>query len=344
MQAAVFHGVGTPLAIEEVDKPELRPGDVMIKIEYCGICGSDLHATQEGDLVVPDGMILGHEFTGEIVEIGAEAGDEWQLGQRVTAVPVNACDDCGRQCKFGRGIHCANNLITGFGVPGAYAEYIRVDSGNVLSLPEGLGLREGAAAEPLAVGHHVIDKVAMRPGTNVLIIGAGPIGLSCATFARHCGARHVVVSEKSENRRTRAEQMGATATLDPGAGDVAEGYAALTGGPPDLVIECVGVPGMLGMCIDLVKFQGKVMVCGVCTQAETFVPLAALAKEVCLQWALGYQKRDFEVVLDLLANGRIDPQPMITHVIGFEDLSKRFEDLRTPTDECKILLRPQTKN
>ena len=336
MQAAVFHGVGTPLAIEEVDKPELRPGDVMIKIEYCGICGSDLHATQAGDLVVPDGMILGHEFTGEIVEIGAEAGGGWQLGQLVTAVPVNACDDCGRQCKYDRGIHCANNLITGFGAPGAYAEYIRVDSGNVLALPEGLGLREGAAAEPLAVGHHVIDKAAMRPGTNVLIVG-----LSCAAFARHSGARHVVVSEKSQSRRTRAEQMGATATLNPSAGDVAEAYAALTGGPPDLVIECVGIPGMLGMCIDLVKFQGKVMVCGVCTQAETFVPLAALAKEVCLQWALGYEKRDFEVVLGLLAEGRIDPQPMITHVIGFEDLSKRFEELRTPTDECKILLRPQ---
>ncbi len=342
MRAAVFHEVGTPLAIEEVDKPELRPGDVMIKIEYCGICGSDLHATQAGDLVVPDGMILGHEFTGEIVEIGNDAGDEWQLGQLVTAVPVNACDDCGRQCKYGRGIHCANNLITGFGAPGAYAEYIRVDSGNVLALPEGLGLREGAAAEPLAVGHHVIDKADMRPGTNVLIIGAGPIGLSCAAFARHCGARHVVVSEMSESRRKRAEAMGATATLDPAAGEVAEAYAAHTGGPPDLVIECVGVPGMLGMCIDLVKFQGKVMVCGVCTQAETFVPLAALAKEACLQWALGYEKRDFEVVLDLLAEGRIDPEPMITHVIGFEDLSKRFEDLRTPTDECKILLRPQS--
>ncbi len=319
----------------------MRPGDVMIKVEYCGICDSDLHATQAGDLVVPDGMILGHEFTGEIVEIGTEAGDEWQLGQLVTAVPVNACDDCGRQCKYDRGIHCANNLITGFGAPGTYAEYIRVDSGNVLPLPDGLGLREGAAAEPLAVGYHVIDKAAMRSGTNVLIVGAGPIGLSCAVFACHSGARHVVVSEMSESRRTRAEQMGATATLDPGAGNVAEAYAMLTGGPSDLVIECVGVPGMLGMCIDLVKFQGKVMVCGVCTQAETFVPLAALAKEVCLQWALGYEKRDFEVVLGLLAEGRIDPQPMITHVIGFEDLSKRFEELRTPTDECKILLRPQ---
>ena len=291
--------------------------------------------------MVPEGQILGHEFTGTVVEMGGDVGGDWKVGDHVTAVPVNACADCGRQCRLGMGIHCPNNIITGFGAPGAYAEYIRVDAGNALRLPQGLGFREGATAEPLSVGHHVIDKAGMRPGTNVLVIGAGPIGLSCTTFARFSGARHVVVSEFAENRRERALAMGATAAIDPDAGDVAEQYAAIGGGPPDLVIECVGVPGMLGLCIDLVKHQGKVMVCGVCTKEESFIPLAALAKEVCLQWALGYKPRDFEVVLDLLASGRIDPAPLITHVIGFDDLADRFERLRAPTDECKVLLRPQ---
>ena len=341
MEAAVFRGVGNPLSIEQVETPAVRAGDLLIKVEYCGICGSDLHATEEGALVVPDGQVLGHEFTGTVVEMGAEVGGDWKVGDHVTAVPVNACADCGRQCRLGMGIHCPNNIITGFGAPGAYAEYIRVDAGNALRLPQGLSFREGATAEPLSVGHHVIDKAAMRPGTNVLVIGAGPIGLSCTTFARFAGARHVVVSEFAENRRERALAMGATATIDPNAGDVAEQYAAIAGGPPDLVIECVGVPGMLGLCIDLVKHQGKVMVCGVCTKEESFIPLAALAKEVCLQWALGYKPRDFEVVLDMLASGRIDPKPLITHVIGFDDLAERFERLRTPTDECKVLLRPQ---
>ncbi len=340
MEAAVFRGVGNPLSIEDVEAPQIRPGDLLIKVEYCGICGSDLHATEEGALVVPDGQILGHEFTGTVVETGAEAGPEWQVGQTVTAVPVNACADCGRTCRLGMGIHCPNNIITGFGAPGAYAEYIRVDSGNALRLPDGLSLRDGATAEPLSVGHHVIDKAQMRPGTDVLVIGAGPIGLSCAAFARFAGARNVVVSEFAENRRQRALAMGATAAVDPAAGDVAAQYAEIAGGPPELVIECVGVPGMLDLCIGLVKHQGKVMVCGVCTKADSFIPLAALAKEVCLQWALGYKKRDFEVVLDLLASGRIDPKPLVTHVIGFDDLADRFEKLRTPTDECKILLRP----
>lgn len=340
MRAAVFDGVGKPLVIKDVEKPETRPGDLLIKVDYCGICGSDLHCTQPGDLVVPEGQILGHEYTGEIVEVGADASTDWKVGERVTAVPVNACEDCGRQCKEGMGIHCPNNIITGFGIPGAYAEYIRVDAGNALRLPENVGMREGATAEPLAVGHHVIDKADMRPGSNVLIIGAGPIGLACATFSKLSGARHVVVSEYAEPRRERAIAMGATAAIDPAHVDVAEAFAEMAGGPPDLVIECVGVPGMIGQCVELVKHQGKVMVCGVCTQAESFVPLTALAKEVCLQWVLGYEKRDFEVVLDFLAAGRIDPQPLITHEIGFDDLSATFEKLRKPTDECKILLRP----
>ena len=174
MEAAVFRGVGNPLSIEQVGAPAVRPGDLLIKVEYCGICGSDLHATEEGALVVPDGQVLGHEFTGTVVEVGAEAGGDWTVGDHVTAVPVNACADCGRQCRLGMGIHCPNNIITGFGAPGAYAEYIRVDAGNALRLPQGLSFREGATAEPLSVGHHVIDKAAMRPGTDVLVIGGGP--------------------------------------------------------------------------------------------------------------------------------------------------------------------------
>ena len=227
MEAAVFRGVGNPLSIEHVDEPAVRPGDLLIKVEYCGICGSDLHATEAGALVVPDGQILGHEFTGTVVEVGAEAGSDWKVGDQVTAVPVNACAECGRQCRLGMGIHCPNNIITGFGAPGAYAEYIRVDAGNALRLPQGLSFREGATAEPLSVGHHVIDKAGMRPGTDVLVIGAGPIGLSCTAFARFAGARHVVVSEFAENRRERALAMGATAAIDPNAGDVDEQYRAI---------------------------------------------------------------------------------------------------------------------
>jgi len=309
MRAAVFHGVGKPLVIEEVSDPDVLPGDLLIKVDYCGICGSDLHCTQPGDLVVPEGQILGHEFTGNVVEVGSAAGGDWKVGDRVTAVPVNACDECDRQCKLGMGIHCPNNIITGFGIPGAYAEYIRVDATNVLRLPDGVGFREGATAEPFAVGHHVIDKARMRPGSNVLVIGAGPIGLSCATFAILAGARNVVVSEYAEPRRERALRMGATAVIDPAKRDVAEAFADLAGGLPDLVIECVGVPGMIGLCIDLVKPQGKVMVCGVCTQPETFVPLAALATKV----GLGDPRLEAET-----AHGRLGQAPLDRIVIHDE--------------------------
>lgn len=342
MSAAVFEGLGKPLTVKDVPRPDPGPNDLVLRVGYCGICGSDLHATQPGALVVPEGTVLGHEFAGEVVAVGSALSGQWQEGERVTAVPVNACDDCGNVCRYGMGIHCPNNRITGFetSVPGAYAQYVRVNAANVVRLPEGVSLEQGATAEPLAVGHHVMDKAGMRPGSRVLVIGGGPIGLACVAFARLAGARHAILSEYNANRRQVAAAMGATATIDPAAGPVSEQYATIAGGPPDLVIECVGIPGMLGECIELVRHQGKVMVCGVCTEPESFVPLTALAKEACLQWALGYEQRDFEVVLDHMASGRLDPAPMVSHVIGFDELPGRFEALRQPTDECKVLIRP----
>lgn len=342
MQAAVFPGLGEPLALKELSRPEIGPTELLVRVGYCGVCGSDLHATQPGDLVVPEGTILGHEFSGEIAAVGEAVREDWQVGERVTAVPVQACGDCHRVCKYGLGIHCPNNTITGFDpiAQGAYAEYVRVESANAVRLPEAVSLEAGATVEPLSVGLHAVAKAVMAPGSDVLVIGGGPIGLACIAAARVAGARHAVLSEFNEKRRAIAQAMGATAAIDPEAGDVAEQYGAIAGGPPDIVFECVGVPGMLGQCIELVKHQGKVIACGVCTKAESFVPLTALAKEACLQWALGYGKRDFEVVVDLIASGRLDPAPMISHVIGLDALPQRFEALRTPTDECKVLIRP----
>ncbi|MGF1606482.1 MAG: zinc-binding dehydrogenase [Rhodothalassiaceae bacterium] len=340
MKAAVFEAIGQPLRVTERPAPAPGPRDVIIQVNWCGICGSDLHATQPGDLVVPAGTILGHEFSGTIAAVGEVAAAEWRIGERVTAVPIQACGACDGQCRLGMGIHCPNNTIIGFSpeAQGAYAGAVRVDMGNVLRLPADVDLRMGATAEPLAVGHHVIDKAAMRPGASVLVLGGGPIGLACTQFARHYGARSVLLSDFSVGRRKIALQMGADDVIDAGAGDAGAAFEARTGRRPDVILECVGVPGMLHQCIEAVAPQGKIMVCGVCTQAESFVPLTALAKEACLQWVLGYTKRDFEIVLELMAARRIDPTPMISHEIGLDDLPHRFEALRRPTDECKVLV------
>jgi (R,R)-butanediol dehydrogenase/meso-butanediol dehydrogenase/diacetyl reductase len=343
MRAAVFHELGKPLQIETVSKPQAGPGEIVLKVHYCGICGSDLHATHPGVFVVPDGTILGHEFAGEIVESGAPG---WEIGEMATALPNNACEDCRnlglRECKDNLGIMCPKNTLTGFhpSAQGAYAEYVKFSANEALRLPSTVKSREGAAVEPLAVGLHAVNKGKVTVGERVLIMGGGPIGLAVAIFSKLAGARDVVVSEFASARREAAGALGATAVIDPSKQDVAEVFARKTGGQPDVIFECVGVPGMIQKAIDLSRPFGRIVVVGVCMVEDTMTPISAIFKEANIQYVLGYGRPDWRLVLDLLDSGRVDPRPMITNVIGLEELPSAFESLRRPTTQIKVMVCP----
>ena len=343
MKAAVFRGLGKPLAIETVANPEIRDGEVLLKVSYCGICGSDLHATAEGVFVVPDGTVLGHEFSGEVIK---SADPAWKKGDRLTSVPVNACADETCQqlgaCKLELDILCPNNRITGLAVdvPGAYAEYVKVGARQALRLPDGVSYEEGALVEPLAVGLHAVRKAKLGVGARVLIIGAGPIGLSVAAFARLAGAREVVVSEMNAARREKAKAMGATAVIDPGSENTAEAFAKIAGCPPDVIFECVGVRGLIQQCIDLSRPRGLLVMVGVCMTEDTIVPISAILKELDIQFVLGYLSEDFEIVLDAIARKAINAKPLISDIIGLNELPAAFEALRKPKSQIKVLIRP----
>lgn len=343
MKAAVFRGLGNPLAIETVVDPEIRDGEVLLKVAYCGICGSDLHATAEGVFVVPDGTVLGHEFSGEVVR---SADLAWTKGDRLTSVPVNACADetCKRlgACKNDLGILCPNNRITGLAVdvPGAYAEYVKVGARQALRLPDGVSYQEGALVEPLAVGLHAVRKAKLGVGARILIIGAGPIGLSVAAFARLAGAREVVVSEMNATRREKSMAMGATAVIDPASENTAEAFARIAGCPPDAIFECVGVRGLIQQCIDLSRPRGLLVVVGVCMMEDAVVPISAILKELNIQFVLGYVSEDFEIVLDAIAKKTINAMPMVSDIVGFDELPAAFEALRRPKGQIKVLIRP----
>ncbi len=343
MRAAVFHGLGKPLQIETVAKPQAARGEIVLKVHYCGVCGSDLHATHPGVFVVPEGTILGHEFAGEIVESGA-AG--WNVGDMATALPNNACEDCRKlglgECKDKLGIMCPKNTLTGFhpSAQGAYAEYVKFSVSEALHLPSAVKSREGAAVEPLAVGLHAVNRGKVTVGERVLIMGGGPIGLAVAVFARLAGARDVVVSEFAPARREAAGALGATAVIDPSKEEISEAFARRAGAPPDVIFECVGVPGMIQKAVDLSRPFGRIVVVGVCMVEDTMTPISAIFKEANIHYVLGYGRPDWRLVLDLLDSGRVDPRPMITDVVGLEDLPAAFEALRKPTTQIKVMVRP----
>jgi (R,R)-butanediol dehydrogenase/meso-butanediol dehydrogenase/diacetyl reductase len=312
---------------------------VVLKVEACGICGSDLHATDDGVFLQAPGTILGHEFSGEVVDAGRS---KIKRGTRATAVPINPCGHCA-MCREGRGILCTQNKITGLAldVPGAYAQYVKVNADQLIALPDSVGFEEGAMVEPLAVGLHAVDEAAFPIGARVLIIGAGPIGLSVTAFARLRGASRVVVSEKAPARREAAEAFGATDTIDPSAvANLGEAFADTTGGPPDVIFDCVGVPGMLQACVDLSRPRGTIVTVGVCMKEDKLIPISAILKELRVQFILGYVDRDFPKVLDFLGQGLIDAKRMLTDNVGFDRLPKAFEALRKPSGQIKVLVRP----
>lgn len=341
MRAAVFHREGVPLAIEDRQTPTAQPGELVLRVAYCGICGTDLHATEKSTQPLEAGTVLGHEFCGEVTESGAEG---FRPGDRIVALPLRECEECRPLggCRDRIGILCPRTQVIGLAAtaPGGYAEYVRLPAHNALRVPDGLDLRAAALTEPLSVGAHAVRMAGNLLGARVLVIGAGPIGLATLLFARIAGARDVVVSEPDPRRRDRAASLGATAALDPGAEPVGAAFARVGGAAPDVVFECVGIPGMLRQCIDIAPLHGRVVVVGACRQEDAFVPRVALRKELSVQFVLGYTREEFALVLDLLASGRIDAAPLVTQVVGLADLPEMFESLRRPNPHAKVLIEP----
>ena len=322
MKAAVFTGPGEPLTIRDIEKPTISANEMLVRVAHCGVCGTDIHASREGPFMAPPNTVFGHEFSGEIVEIGKDVPrGEFSVGNRVTSLPF------------------IGDKTIGLGdVTGAYAEFVKVGHELVVKIPDELDDLKGALVEPLAIGLH---SVKMADGVNeksVLIIGSGPIGLACAIWCRFFGARNIVISEMSPARIDMAKQLGFHDIVDPTA-DVAAEFASLTDGAvPEIQFDCVGAPGLLQQCIERAPKRGLIMGIGLCDNPDTIIPLMAFGKELKIQWAVAYDKEDFEFTMEMMVKGRIDGEAMITNVVKLEELPAIFEALRSPTDQCKVII------
>lgn len=345
MKAAVFKAPGAPLGIEDVPDPTPGPEEMILKVRASGICGTDLHWSECRDhtggwRVLAPGAVMGHEFAGEVVEVGRELRGQWRVGERVCAQPFISCGRCA-PCLAGRGYRCKDVATrASAALTGAYAEYARIGVSSTIRLPEPVSFQEGALVEPLAVGLNAVGKARLEPGDTVLIVGAGPVGISVAMWCRFFGARHIVVSDLIGERAERATAFGATATIDTSREEVPERIRQLTGGPARVVFDCVGVPGSLQSAIDYAPCDGHVVVVGLCMAADQFFPARAITKELELTFVYVYRKRDFEIVVDLLGRERIDVSGLVTDCVGFDRFSQSFEALKKPGDQIKVMLEP----
>ena len=339
MKAAQFLEVGKPLQINEVEKPGADAGGLVFKVKACGICASDLHAVEVPGLLQP-GNVLGHEYSGEVVEVGPGV-EGWNVGDRLVALPARPCGTC-IACQAGRSSECSQIIMQGFNplMPGAYAEYATCVAALATKIPDGLSDNDAAMVEPMAVGLGAWKAANVAAGASVLIVGAGIIGLAVAKWARFFGAGDVGVSEMVPARVARARKVGVGVVIDAAryADPVAE-YEVQTGRKPSVIFECVGRP-MIAQLIDMAPPNTHLVMVGTGMQPENFTVVSAALKRLRMTFPLAYEANDFAFVQRMLAAGRMTVDDLVTLTVGLDELPAMFAKLGKPNDHCKVLITP----
>ena len=341
MKALQFLEVGKPLALAEMARPVAEPGGLVFRVKACGICASDLHAVEVPGLLQP-GNVLGHEYTGVVVEVGPGVAG-WAVGDRLIALPAKPCGACPA-CLAGMHSGCVQIVPQGFDprMPGAYAEYASCMAGLAMKIPDALSDVDAATIEPLAVGLGAWKMANVTPGSDVLIIGAGIIGLAVSKWARFFGAATVGISEMMPARLARARKVAGAGAVIIDAAQCADPVAEFerqTGRKPTVIFECVGRP-MIARLIEIAPKGAHLVLVGTGMQAENFTVVSAALKKLRMSFPLAYEAEDFPFVQAMLAAGRITVDGLVTAIVNLDEASAMFTLLGKPNDHCKVLITP----
>jgi 2-desacetyl-2-hydroxyethyl bacteriochlorophyllide A dehydrogenase len=315
MQAVVFPAPET-IVVEQVADPACKPDEVIVQVAACGICGTDLHIYRN-EYMSHFPLIAGHEFAGVIVEVGKEVAD-FQRGDRVTVDPNLYCGHC-YFCRNEQANHCLNWQGVGVTRSGGFAEYVAAPARACYRLPEGLTDTQGALVEPLSCVIHALNRLHVWPGDEVLIFGAGPMGLLLVQALRHSGASQVVAVEKQPDRLALARRLGATATI-PAGPDQAEALRELAPYGFAVVIDATGVPAVIEQAFNYLKPRGQFLQFGVTPMdaSITLRPYDVFRHDWTIigSFALCYT---FQPAIAWLTNGVVDVTPLVSHTFSLTD-------------------------
>lgn len=335
MRAAVFYGADD-LRVEEVERPSPAPGEVLLQVERCGICGTDSHIVR-GHFPAPNlPLIIGHEFSGTIAEVGAGVMHV-EPGDRATADINIACGTC-YFCRHGNKLFCPAVRQLGVHDAGGMAEYVTAPAANVYRLPASMPFDHAAFIEPLACAIHGQDRIGVGVGESVLIIGAGPMGLAHVAMSRLHGAAQIIVSEPDAARRGRAAELGSDLQVDPLSGGLDAVLDATEGRGPDVVIEAVGNTRTYTQAIELVRRGGRVLAYGAAPPDATIEvrPFDIYAKELTIAGSYAGTYETWPKAIDLISSGRFDPNQLIDSVRPLNDVMQAIESLETDKSVVKV--------
>jgi len=334
MRALVKTAAGPGMEVRDVPVPPCGPSDVLIRVRHAGVCGTDLHiwewdAWASGRLRPP--VVIGHEFAGEIVELGSEARSEGMLaiGDQVTAEGHIVCGHC-LPCRTGDAHVCHRTRIIGVDRDGAFAEFIAMPASNVMKL-DGIPTEIGAIMDPLGNAVHTVLETGQVPGSAVLVLGCGPIGCFAVGVARAAGASLVVASDYNPMRLELARRMGAHVTLNPGGDDVVARARELTGGEGvDLVCEMSGHPAGHQTAFSAARLGGRVNLLGTPSRTtEVNFARDVIFKGLTLYGVTGRRMYDtWQQMFRLLRAGQLDPRPVITHRCKLEQIAEAIQVIK----------------
>jgi len=370
------------LEVVERPEPTPGRGQLRLRVTRCGICGSDLHARHGlddwADLAARAGydrfgrshesVVFGHEFSGEIAEYGPKCKRDVPTGTPVVALPL---------IRGSRGVDTVGLSVH---APGAYAEQLLTEESLTLPVPNGLAPDVAALTEPMAVAYHAVRRGEVGKKQVAIVVGCGPVGLGVILMLKAKGVRTVVASDFSPARRGLAKACGADIVVDPAEASTfsaVDGHGHLPDIPSVLelavgtreklgrlpvdwwhvwrlgeklgaapkhpvIFECVGVPGVIESIIDGAPLFSRVVVVGVCVGPDRFEPALAINKEIDLRFVVGYTPLEFRDTLHMLAEGEVDPRPLITGEVGLEGVDAAFAALADPEAHAKILIDPRS--
>ncbi|CAM4238413.1 zinc-binding dehydrogenase [Paenibacillus phoenicis] len=328
------------LEVMEVEEPQIGPDQVKIEVKYAGVCGTDLH-TYEGKYKVKAPVTLGHEFSGQVVEVGANV-EGIQVGDRVTSeTTFFICGEC-RYCKSRQYNLCASRRGLGTQQNGGFAKYVVARKESVHKLPDNVDYLSAALTEPLACAHHAVSKAGIKEGEVVVVLGPGPIGLLTAQIAKSLGATVIITGlSKDKVRLEKALELGIDYAVNIQNEDLKELANGLTNGyGADVVLECTGAVPAVAMGLDVLAKQGRYVQVGIFASPEIPVDFEKIIqKEISVIGCRSQNPFDWEPSLRLMNEQRVNAKALVTHKFPITEWAEAFKLMRNG-EAIKVVLTP----
>jgi len=312
--------------VVDMPDPIPAPDQLLLRVAACGVCGSDIKAQP----FAPPGMVMGHELGGEVIAVGSLV-DGWKQGTNAAVLPVISCGSC-QYCRAGVVSHCPQVQYIGMGPAGGFAQFAAVPARHAFEVPADLPGSFAALVEPFAVGLHGVHSAWISPGDDVLIVGAGGVGLTTLAWTLRKGGARVTVADPDPDRRETALAVGATDVLAAVSEADSAGY--------DAAIECVGRPELVQTCQQALRPLGRLVISGACAEPTPIEPITALLKELTIRYSVAYRPDEFQEVIAAFATGDIDPTPTIGPTFGLAQLGEAFDVVRTGAVHGRVLIAP----